>query len=268
MKIKGKVTVPALQAMKAEGKKIAALTAYDATFAALEDAAGVDIILVGDSAGMVMQGSHDTIEITLDDILVYTRNVRRGMKRALLAADLPFGIAHESTDATIRGCVRLMKEGGAEAVKVEGAGPVLEPISRMTRMGIPVMGHLGLTPQSVHSFGGYGMRGGDEAEAERIRRDAVELQEAGVFAIVLEKIPQELAAEVTKSLHIPTIGIGSGPDCDGQILVSYDMLGLGPKFRFVRRYLEGAELVTGAVQQYVNDIRGGIFPDESESYNA
>jgi len=268
MSKKGKITVPSLLAMKPNGQRITALTAYDATFAAIEDAAGVDLILVGDSAGMVLQGSDDTIEITLDEMIVYTRSVRRGVKHALLAADLPFGIAHESTEATIRGCVRLLKEGGAEAVKVEGAGLLLDAIDRMTRMGIPVIGHLGLTPQSVHTFGGYGLRGGEEAEAERIRRDATALQDAGVFAIVLEKIPAPLASEISQSLRIPTIGIGSGAGCDGQILVSYDMLGLGPKFRFARRYLEGSELVRKAVEQYVADIRAGNFPSAEESYTA
>jgi len=263
-----KVTVPDLLAMKSRGEKIAALTAYDATFAAFEDAAGLDVILVGDSAGMVVKGEADTISITLDEMVFLTRNVSRGVKRALLVADVPFGIMHPSTESAVSGAVRLMKEGRAEAVKIEGAGPLLEAISRMVATGIPVMGHLGLTPQSVHSFGGYGLRGAVEAEAARIRRDALALKEAGVFALVLEKIPATLAAEVSHSLDIPTIGIASGPDCDGQILVNYDMLGMGPKFRFVRRYMEGCEQITDAVRRYVEDIRSGGFPSSDESFEA
>ncbi len=264
---KKKITIPCILKMKQDGKKIAALTAYDSTFAAIEDSAGLDLILVGDSAGMVIRGNPDTISITLDEQIFLTRSVSRGVKRALLVADMPFGITQESTEATIKACVRFMKEGRAEAVKVEGAGPVLEAIRRMTQMGIPVMGHLGLTPQSVHAFGGYGLRGASEVEAERIRRDAIALQEAGVFGMVLEKIPMQLAKEVSESLRVPTIGIASGPHCDGQILVNYDMLGLGPqKFKFARRFIEGGDLIKGAVQQYVDEIRGGTFPTEDESY--
>ncbi|MFH0881477.1 MAG: 3-methyl-2-oxobutanoate hydroxymethyltransferase [bacterium] len=263
-----KVTVPNILAMKQRGEKIAALTAYDATFAAVEDAAGLDLILVGDSAGMVIKGEPDTISITLDEMIFLTRNVSRGVHRALLAVDVPFGVIHRGTQATLDGSVRLMKEGRAEAVKIEGAGPALEPIQRLTELGVPVIGHLGLTPQSVHAFGGYGLRGAEEDEAARIRRDALALQEAGVFAIVLEKIPRKLAADISASLRIPTIGIASGPECDGQILVGYDMLGLGPKFRFARRYLEGRELIRNAVASYVKDIREGSFPSESESFEA
>ena len=197
-----------------------------------------------------------------------TRNVSRDVKHALLCADLPFGIAQISTEACIEGCVRLMKEGGAEAVKVEGAAHTLEAIERMTSMGIPVMGHLGLTPQSVHQFGGYGLRAATDMEAERLRADAKALEAAGVFAIVLEKIPAPLAKMVTEESNVPTIGIGSGVDCDGQILVSYDLFGLGPKFRFVRRYLELDQLIGDAVQQYIEDIRNSEFPNESESYTA
>jgi 3-methyl-2-oxobutanoate hydroxymethyltransferase len=263
-----KVTVPDLVAMKQRGEKIAALTAYDATFAAIEDAAGLDLILVGDSAGMVVKGEPDTISIDLDEMVFLTRNVSRGVKRALLAADVPFGLVHLGTEAALEGAVRLMKEGRAEAVKIEGAGPALEPIQRLTQLGVPVIGHLGLTPQSVHAFGGYGLRGAGDNEAANIRQDALALQDAGVFAIVLEKIPRELAADITASLRIPTIGIGAGPGCDGQILVAYDMLGFGPKFRFVRRYMEGKELVREAVASYVKDIREGTFPKDSESFEA
>lgn len=263
-----KVTVPDILAMKQRGEKIAALTAYDASFAAIEDAAELDIILVGDSSAMVIKGEPDTISITLDEMIFMTRSVSRSVKHALLAADVPFGEVHRGTGATLDAAVRLMKEGRAEAVKIEGAGPALEPIRHLVQTGVPVMGHLGLTPQSVHAFGGYGLRGGEDEEAAKIRREALELQEAGVFSIVLEKIPRDLATEVTASLRIPTIGIGAGPNCDGQILVSYDMLGLGPKFRFVRRYLEGRELIRNAVAAYVKDIREGSFPREDESFEA
>jgi len=269
MKIQKKVTAPAIIQMKQDGVKIAALTAYDTSFALLEDAAGLDLILVGDSAGMVVSGRPDTISITLDEMIFLTKNVSRGLKKALLIADMPFGITHISTEETIKAAVRLMKEGRAEGVKVEGAGHALEAIERMTSMGIPVMGHLGLTPQSVHGFGGYGLRGANLSEADRIKKDALALQEAGVFAIVLEKIPMDLAEEVSKSLTIPTVGIASGPKCDGQILVNYDMLGLGPhRFRFARRYLEGGKLIKEAVRNYVDDIRNGEFPREDEGYEA
>lgn len=263
------VTVPRLIKMKREGVKITALTAYDATFAALEDAAGVDMILVGDSAGMVIAGDSNTIPVSLDEMVMHTRHVRRGVRRAMLVADMPFGNVQESTEQTIRAAVRLMKEGGAEAVKVEGAGPALEAIQRMTRTGIPVVGHLGLTPQYVHSFGGFRLRGRKEAEAERIRHDARALEEAGVFSIVLEKIPAELAAEITAELKIPTIGIGSGRDCDGQILVNYDLFGLSEvEFKFVRKYLDGAQVIRDAVARYAEDIRNGSFPSDDESFHA
>ncbi|MDP8205896.1 MAG: 3-methyl-2-oxobutanoate hydroxymethyltransferase [Candidatus Electryonea clarkiae] len=271
MKSHGKITVPAIIAMKREKRKIVALTAYDATFASLEDEAGVDLILVGDSAGMVIAGGTDTLAITLDEMIFFTRYVRRGVKKALLVTDLPFGSFQVSPQEAIHSAIRAMKEGGAEAVKIEGGAPMLETISQMTKVGIPVLAHLGLTPQSVHIFGGYGLRGKKNDEAKRILDDAVALQEAGAFAIVLEKIPMQLAAEVTKSLEIPTIGIASGPECDGQILVSYDMLGLGSKylnFKFVRRYMEGGELISDAVKRYAEDVRDGKFPTEGESWSS
>ncbi len=264
-----KITAPGIIRMKAEGRKIAALTAYDATFAAIEDAAGLDLILVGDSAAMVIAGHPDTLSISLDEMVYLTKWVSRGVKHALLVSDMPFGSFQVSPEQTIEAVVRLMKEGRAEAVKIEGGEPMVETISRLTSLGIPVMGHLGLTPQSVHAFGGYGLRGAEEAEAERIRRDAFALQEAGVFSIVLEKIPVDLAKEVSETIRIPTIGIASGPYCDGQILVAYDMLGLGPqKFKFARRYLEGTDLVGKAVAKYVEDIRSGDFPSDDESFHS
>ncbi len=270
MKKSNKVTVPGIMSMKKNGDKIVALTAYDATFAQLEDEAGIDLVLVGDSAGMVIAGQNDTISITLDEMILLTKYVRRGVKRALLITDLPFGSFQVTTDEAVQAAVRAMKEGGAEGVKLEGGQPVLKTIERMTEIGIPVLGHLGLTPQSVHSFGGYGLRGVEEQEADRIRRDAEALQKSGAFAIVLEKIPIELAEDITDNIDIPTIGIASGPYCDGQILVNYDLLGLGTKYinlKFVRKYLEGAQLVKGAVKKYAEDVRNGDFPTEDESWH-
>lgn len=262
-----KVTVPSLHKMKERGDKIAALTAYDATFAALEDAAGIDVILVGDSAANVIAGEKTTLGITLDEMVFLSRYVSRGVKRAMLVADMPFGVAQISTEDLLRAAVRFMKEGNAEAVKIEGASYNLPAIERLAAMGVPVMGHLGLTPQSVHVFGGYGLRGKGEAEAKRIVEDAKRLQDAGVFSLVLEKVPAALAKSITEELTIPTIGIGSGVDCDGQILVNYDLLGMGGmKLKFVRRYLEGGELITDAVRRYVDDIRGGSFPNDEESF--
>ncbi len=268
---KRKVTVPWLVRMKQKGLRIAALTAYDFTFAAIEDSAGLDVILVGDSAGMVIAGNKDTLPVTLDEMVFMTRNVRRGVKTALLVADMPFGSFQVTPEKTIEAALRLMKEGGAEAVKLEGGKPMLETIQRLTDVGVPVMGHLGLTPQSVHAFGGFKLQGATDASAKRILDDAKALEDAGVFAIVLEKIPMELAAEVTRALTIPTIGIASGPQCDGQILVAHDMLGLDAQYmnlRFVRRYLEGAELVRDAVGRYVDDIKKGDFPNEDESWHS
>lgn len=262
-----KITVPAILQMKRDKIKIAALTAYDSSFAAMEDAAGLDMILVGDSAGMVITGRRDTLSITLDEMIFLTKSVSRGVKKALLIADMPFGVTHIGTEETLRASVRLMKEGRAEGVKIEGAGPALEAINHLTTTGIPVVGHLGLTPQSLHSFGGFGLRGVEEKEAERIKKDALALQEAGVFSIVLEKIPMTLAKEVSESLTIPTIGIASGPDCDGQILVNYDIFGFGPiKYQFARQYLNGGELIKNAVEEYVKDIREGKFPTSEEGY--
>ncbi len=268
MKPMKKVTVPCLHQMKAEGRKITALTAYDATIAALEDAAGMDIILVGDSAGMVISGDKDTLAITLEEMIFLTKSVSRGVKRALLVADMPFGSFQPSSEIAIGSAIRFMKEGHAEGIKIEGAGPLLESIEKMTAMGIPVMGHLGLTPQSVHAFGGYQLRGVGDKEAKRIQEDALRLQDAGVFSIVLEKIPAELAATVSRSLTIPTIGIASGAACDGQILVCYDMLGLNPyQFKFVRRYLDGAVILREAFSKYIQDIQNGSFPSEEESFH-
>jgi 3-methyl-2-oxobutanoate hydroxymethyltransferase len=263
-----KVRITTLQNMKAQGEKITALTAYDYTFAYLLDACGIDIVLVGDSCGNVCAGYETTLPVTMDEILYHVKAVRRGINQALLVADMPFMSYQESCEQAIHNAGRFMKEGGAEAVKLEGGLPVCETVRRLVAIGIPVMGHLGFTPQSLHEFGGYGVRGVEEQEAERIKADALALQDAGAFAVVLEKVPAALAGEITRSLKIPTIGIGAGVNCDGQILVLYDLLGLYDKvkFRFVRRYADFATATREAVRKYIDDVRQQKFPDESESY--
>ncbi|MBU1651078.1 3-methyl-2-oxobutanoate hydroxymethyltransferase [bacterium] len=264
-----KVTTVSLQTMKKRGEKIAVLTAYDATFAWLEDQAGTDVILVGDSAAMVIGGEESTLTATMDQMLYHTRCVSRGVERALLVADMPFLSFQIAPQETVRNAGRFLAEAGAEAVKLEGGEAILDHVKRLVDVGIPVMGHLGLTPQSIHKFGGWDVRGRDEAEAERMIEDAVKLEEAGAFSIVLEKISAPLAEKITASLHIPTIGIASGPDCDGQVLVNYDMLGLYSKFnlKFVRKYLNLAEDISVAVRRYVKDIKNGDFPNQDESYD-
>jgi len=262
------VTTRRLLEMKAQGIKIVCLTAYDALMARIFDQAGVDVLLVGDSVGNVVQGHETTIPVTLDEIIYHTKAVRRGTQRALVVADMPFMSYQVHPDEAFRNAGRLMKEAGAAAVKLEGGQRVLDAVSRMTAAGIPVMGHLGLTPQSIHQFGSYQARGRTPDEAEQIYRDALALEEAGAFAIVLEKVPASLAQQITDALQIPTIGIGAGPGCDGQILVYTDMLGLTVDFhpRFVRRYDNLHERITDAVRRYGEDVRHGRFPNESESY--
>lgn len=262
------VTTRRLLEMKDQGIKIVALTAYDALMASIFDQAGVDVLLVGDSLGNIVQGHETTIPVTLEDIIYHTKAVRRGTQRALVVADMPFMSYQVHPDEAFRNAGRLMKEAGAAAVKLEGGQRVLDAVSRMTAAGIPVMGHLGLTPQSIYQFGSYQARGRTTDEAEQIYRDALALEQAGAFAIVLEKIPASLARRITESLHIPTIGIGAGPWCDGQILVYADMLGLTVDFhpRFVRRYENLYERITDAVTRFGEDIRRGDFPNESESY--
>lgn len=262
------VTTRRLLEMKAQGIKIVCLTAYDALMASIFDEAGVDVLLVGDSLGNVVQGHETTIPVTLEDIIYHTRAVRRGARRALIVADMPFMSYQVHPDEAFRNAGRLMKEAGAAAVKLEGGQRVLEAVSRMTAAGIPVMGHLGLTPQSIYQFGSYQARGRDPEEAEQIFQDALALEQAGAFAIVLEKIPAQLARRITEALRIPTIGIGAGPWCDGQILVYTDMLGLTVDFhpRFVRRYENLYERIIDAVRRYAEDVRRGDFPNESESY--
>jgi 3-methyl-2-oxobutanoate hydroxymethyltransferase len=263
-----RVTTRRLQDMKKQGKRISCLTAYDALIARILDDAGLDLILVGDSLGNIVQGHETTIPVTLDDIIYHTKAVVKGVQRALVVADMPFMSYQVSPEEAFRNAGRLMKEAGASAVKVEGGHRVCEAVRRMTEAGIPVMAHLGLTPQSINQFGSYRARGQNTEEAEEMLRDAKELEEAGAFAVVLEKIPMQLAQKITESLTIPTIGIGAGPHCDGQILVYSDMLGLTVDFspRFVRRYDSLHERVDDSVSRYIQDIQSGNFPDESESY--
>lgn len=263
-----KITVPELIAMKSRGEKIAALTAYDALMGRLLDEAGIDVILVGDSAAMVMAGHPTTLPITMEQMLYHVQCVRRGVNRALLVADMPFLAYQTSLEEGIRNAGRFLKEAGAEAVKVEGGEPVVELVRRLVDYGIPVMGHLGLIPQSIHKFGSYRLQGKDPAIARKLKREARLLADAGVFSLVLEKIPSGLAREITESVNVPTIGIGAGPHCDGQILVTQDMLGLFEAFqpKFVRRYAQLAQEMRRAFQAYIEDVRQGGFPGEAESY--
>jgi 3-methyl-2-oxobutanoate hydroxymethyltransferase len=272
----GKVTVPDLLQRKnlatdpENRKKITCLTAYDYPTARLMDEAGVDVVLVGDSVGMVVLGYESTLPLTLEEALHHTKAVRRGVQRALVVADMPYGSYHGEIHESLRNAMRFVKEAGAEAVKIEGGERRLELISRLTEAEIPVMGHVGLTPQSVNALGGYRVQGKTPATADQLLRDARSVEAAGAFAIVLEAIPRELAAEITRSVRIPTIGIGAGPDCDGQVLVLHDMLGLTfqepPKF--ARRYANIGETISQAVRQYCEDVQSGAFPTDAESYHA
>jgi 3-methyl-2-oxobutanoate hydroxymethyltransferase len=257
-----RVTVPDFRSKKARGERLAVLTAYDATMARLLDRAGVDALLVGDSLGMVVLGHDSTVPVTLDDMVHHTRAVVRGSTRALVIADMPFLTYQTGTADAVRHAGRLIQEGGASAVKLEGGRPVIDVVTRLVEVGIPVMGHLGLLPQSIHQLGGYHKQATGTEEARQLLDDARALEAAGAFAIVLESIPADLAAEVTSTLHIPTIGIGAGPECDGQVLVSYDMLGLFDGFvpSFVRQYAQLAGEVTSAARTYVEDVRRRQFP--------
>ena len=263
-----KVTTNRLSEMKSAGVPIAALTAYDYTMAQLVDAAGVDVILVGDSVSTVMQGLETTVTVTMEHMLYHTTLVRRGVERALVVADLPFMSYQVRADEALRNAGRMVKEAGAEAVKLEGGKVIVDTVKRIVDVGIPVMGHLGLTPQSIHKFGTYQVRAREEEEANELRRDAKLLEEAGVFSIVLEKVPASLAAEVTESVSVPIIGIGAGGGCDGQILVSQDMLGICTRFnpRFVRRYADLGEDMQRAFERYAGDVRAREFPSDAESY--
>lgn len=263
-----RVTTATLQKLKDSGKKISMLTAYDFSFARIFDASGIDVLLVGDSASNVMAGHETTLPITLDQMIYHASSVVRGAKRCLIVVDLPFGAYQSNGDIALASAIRIMKETGAHAIKLEGGEEVLDSVRRIISAGIPVMAHLGLTPQSIYRFGSYNVRAKEEAEANKLKNDAKLLQEAGCFAVVLEKIPALLAKEVTESLHIPTIGIGAGKYCDGQVLVMHDMLGINTEFkpRFLRQYLNLHEQVTTAVQQYIKDVKEGSFPTDAESY--
>jgi len=262
------VTTLRLQEMKSTGRKIVALTAYDALIANIFEQCGVDILLVGDSLGNIVQGHDTTIPVTLEETIYHTKAVVNGAKRALVVADMPFMTYQVSPNEAFRNAGRILKETGCASVKLEGGKNVVEAISRMTDAGIPVMGHLGLMPQSIHKFGSYRARGTDPEEAEKIFQDSIHLEEAGCFALVLEKIPAELAKKISEEIKIPTIGIGAGPYCDGQILVYTDMLGLTLDFspRFVRRYANLYHTIKESVSNYADDIRNSKFPNIEESY--
>jgi len=264
-----RVTLPQLLEWKKTQHKITALTAYDYTFARLLDEAGVDIVLVGDSAGMVSLGYETTLPVTMDEMILYTRGVRRGVRHALLVGDMPFMSYHISVEDTIRNAGRFIQEGGAEAVKMEGGSRILDKVRAVVRAGISVMGHVGLTPQSVHQLGGYRVQGKNYLDARQIKKDALDLQQAGVFALVLEGMPMELAQEITAELDIPTIGIGAGAHCDGQILVTQDLLGMNLEFtpKFVKQYEDVGSAVRRGVQHYIDEVRSGTFPDEAHSYH-
>ena len=263
-----KITTNTLQRMKSNGEKIAMITAYDFSFAKIFDSAGIDVILVGDSASNVMAGHETTLPITLDQIIYHASSVIRGIDRCLVVVDIPFGYYQSNSDIALASAVRIMKETGAHAVKLEGGEEVLDSVRRIISAGVPLMGHLGLTPQSIYKFGTYAVRAQEEVEANKLKKDAKLLEKAGCFAIVLEKIPATLAKEVSESIHIPTIGIGAGRHCDGQVLVMHDMLGINTEFkpRFLRQYLNIHEQATNAVQQYIKDIKSKDFPNENEQY--
>jgi 3-methyl-2-oxobutanoate hydroxymethyltransferase len=268
----GKITVPDIVSRKSRGitnPRITCLTAYDYPTARLADDAGVDMLLVGDSLAMVVLGYENTLPVTIDEMLHHTRAVRRGTRRALLIADMPFGSFHTGIEESVRNAVRFVKEAGAEAVKIEGGEKRLELIHRLVEAEIPVMGHVGLTPQSLHALGGFKVQGKTAEAAEQLLRDARAVEAAGAFSIVLEAVPRELAAQVTRELRIPTIGIGAGPDCDGQVLVIHDLLGLhlGRQPKFARRYTNLAESIAQAIGQYCADVRSGAFPSDAESYH-
>ncbi|MFZ4101121.1 MAG: 3-methyl-2-oxobutanoate hydroxymethyltransferase [Sphingobacterium thalpophilum] len=263
-----RITTNTIQEMKQKGEKIAMLTSYDYSMASIVDEGGVDVILVGDSASNVMAGHETTLPITLDQMIYHAQSVVRAVKRALVVVDLPFGSYQGNSKEALNSAIRIMKESGAHAVKLEGGLEIRESIERIITAGIPVMGHLGLTPQSIYKFGTYTVRAKEEAEAEKLKQDIMVLQDAGCFSVVLEKIPAKLAEEVSKAVKIPTIGIGAGPHCDGQVLVINDMIGLtkGFKPRFLRQYLNLFDQINGAVQTYVKDVKSGEFPDEKEQY--
>jgi 3-methyl-2-oxobutanoate hydroxymethyltransferase len=263
-----KVTTHQLLEMKKRGEKIAMLTAYDYSMAKIIDAAGVDIILVGDSASNVMAGNETTLPITLDQMIYHASSVVKAVKRSLVVVDIPFGYYQGSSGEALRSSIRIMKESGGHAVKIEGGSEVKDSVLRILSAGVPVMGHLGLTPQSIYKFGTYSVRAKEEGEANKLIEDALLLQECGCFGLVLEKIPAELAKKVSAQLQIPVIGIGAGPDVDGQVLVMQDMLGITTEFkpRFLRRYADLNSVITKAVNQYVSDVKANEFPNQEEKY--
>ena len=263
-----KITTNTLQKMKESGEKISMLTAYDYSFARIFDEAGIEILLVGDSASNVMAGHETTLPITLDQMIYHAASVVRGVSRSLIVVDLPFGTYQGDSKEALKSTIRIMKETGAHAIKLEGGLEIIESVKRIVGAGVPVMGHLGLTPQSIYKFGTYSVRAKEEEEAAKLKSDSVLLQEAGCFGLVLEKIPATLALEVSQSLFIPTIGIGAGNGCDGQVLVMHDMLGINVDFkpRFLRTYLNMYEQITGAVHAYIGDVKSGDFPNEKEQY--
>ena len=262
------VTTLRLKEMKERGEKISMLTSYDFSMASIVDAAGIDVILVGDSAANVMAGYETTLPITLDQMIYHARSVTRAVKRALVVVDMPFGTYQGDSQAALDSAVRIMKETEADAVKMEGGEEIIDSVKRILTAGIPVMGHLGLTPQSIHKFGTYTVRAKEEAEAERLIRDAHLLEDVGCFSVVLEKIPAALATRVSQELSVPTIGIGAGAGTDGQVLVVHDMLGINKGFspRFLRRYADLHEVMTDAVSRYIEDVKSGDFPNEKEQY--
>ena len=263
-----RITTASLLEMKANNEKIAMLTAYDYTLANLVDQAGIDVILVGDSASNVMAGHETTLPITLDQMIYHASSVVRAVKRALIVVDLPFGTYQSDSKEALRSAIRIMKESGAHAVKVEGGEQIKPSIERIVEAGIPVMGHLGLTPQSIYKFGTYTVRAREEQEADQLLEDAELLEQLGCFGIVLEKIPAELAQKVSERVRIPVIGIGAGPGVDGQVLVLHDMLGMSKEFspRFLRRYLDLDSLIRGAIGQYTQDVKSQNFPNDEEKY--
>lgn len=265
---KPKVTTRRLSEMKQRGEKIACLTAYDYTTATLVDGAGIDLILVGDSASNVMAGNLTTLPITLDEMITYAKGVTRGVKRALVVVDLPFGTYQGNSMEALASAIRVMKEANAEAVKLEGGAEIKESVERILSAGIPVMGHLGLTPQSINKFGTYNVRAKEEAEAAKLMEDAIMLDELGVFAIVLEKIPATLAQQVAQRVSVPVIGIGAGGGVDGQVLVFQDMMGMNNGFspKFLRRYADLASVITEGLGKYVADVKSCDFPNSSEQY--
>jgi 3-methyl-2-oxobutanoate hydroxymethyltransferase len=263
-----KITVPHILKMKQRGEKITCLTAYDYSFARILDEAGVEILLVGDSLGCVVQGGHDTLSVTLDEMIYHTRAVARGRKRALVIGDMPFMSYQVSREQALQNAGRFFKEAGAEAIKVEGGVAVRDSIHAIVGAGMPVMGHIGLTPQSVHQFGGYKIQGREKNRREAVMRDALAVEEAGAFAVVLEAMPLDLAQEITERLTIPTIGIGAGIHCDGQVLVIHDMLGLYEDFtpKFVKQFADIKSAVSGAVKEFIGEVKEKSFPAEEHSF--